>query len=164
MGTEISIRVPEFDYKVVAQKMSPFQRESQNQLAIQLFQMGVFNPQMADQVMPFLNMMQFEGIDQVKKEVSKNGLMYQQLLQMTQLATQMAQQLDAQSVLAMGDPGMAGQWMQRVMAVSGQGNPAQPVEETPEPEGAMGVNGLPATESTITARARLRAANGSAPR
>ena len=128
-GMEISLRVPEFDFKIVAQKMSPFQRESQNQLAIQLFQMGVFNPQMADQVMPFLNMMQFEGIDALKKEVSKNGMMYQQLLQMTQLASQMAQQLDAQAVLTTGDPG-AGQYMQQVMAISGQG--LQPMSPFPK--------------------------------
>lgn len=160
-GVEISERMPEFDYKIIAQKMSPFQRESQNQLAIQLFQMGVFNPQMADQVMPFLDIMQFEGIDAIKKKVSENGQMYQQLLQMTQLATQMAQQLDATSVMA-GDPN-AGMWMQQVMAVAGQGNPAEAV---PGRAGApmTGANGMPATESTITAKARQRVASGSAPR
>ena len=162
-GLAISVRVPEFDYKIIAQKMSPFQRESQNQLAIQLFSMGVFNPQMADQVMPFLNMLQFEGIDAVKKEVAKNGLMYQQLLQMIQLATQMAQQLDAEAVLT-GD--LSGQWMQRIVAITGQGDPTMGPDGsgTAEASKAQGVNGLPATESTITARARQRVANGSAPR
>lgn len=160
-GVEITERIPEFDYKIIAQKMSPFQRESQNQLAIQLFQMGVFNPQMADQVMPFLDIMQFEGIDAIKKKVSENGMMYQQLLQMTQLATQMAQQLDATSVMA-GDPN-AGMWMQQVMAVAGQGNPAEAVPGRAQ-AGASGANGMPATESTITARARQRVASGSAPR
>jgi hypothetical protein len=161
-GMSISIRVPEFDYKIIAQKMSPFQRESQNQLAIQLFQMGVFNPQLADQVMPFLEMMNFEGIDAIKKKVSENGLMYQQLLQMIQLATEMAQQLDATAVLATGDPG-AGQYMQRIMAITGQGDPTMGAVGRPQ-EGAKGVNGTPPTESTITARARQRVASGSAPR
>lgn len=161
-GIEISERVPEFDYKIVAQKMSPFQREGQNQLAIQLFQMGVFNPQMADQVMPFLDMMQFEGVDAIKKKVSENGMMYQQLLQMINLATQMAQQLDAQAVLATGDP-MSGQWMQQVMAISGQGNPAQPVMGASQPR-MGGINGLPATESTQTAKARERAQQSATPR
>lgn len=161
-GMSISVRVPEFDYKIIAQKMSPFQRESQNQLAIQLFQMGVFNPQLADQVMPFLEMMNFEGIDALKKKVSENGLMYQQLLQMIQLATEMAQQLDATAVLATGDPG-AGQYMQRIMAITGQGDPTMGAVGRPQ-EGARGVNGTPPTESTITARARQRVASGSAPR
>ncbi|MBQ3947654.1 MAG: hypothetical protein II656_03945 [Ruminococcus sp.] len=159
---EITIRVPEFDYKIVAQKQSPFQREAQNQLAIQLFQMGVFNPQMADQVLPFLDIMQFEGIDAIKKKVSANGKMYQQLLQMIQLAQQMAQILDAQDVLATGDPN-AGQYMQQIIAITGQGDPAAGIPgRANEPMG--GVNGLPATESTITARARQRVASGSAPR
>lgn len=161
-GIEITERIPEFDYKIVAQKMSPFQREGQNQLAIQLFQMGVFNPQMADQVMPFLEMMQFEGIDAIKKKVSENGMMYQQLLQMIQLATQMAQQLDASAVLVTGDPN-AGQWMQQIMAITGQGNPAEGVPgRASAPMG--GANGMPATESTITAKARQRVASSSSPR
>lgn len=158
---EVSIRVPEFDYKIIAQKMSPFQRESQNQLAIQLFQMGVFNPQMADQVLPFLEMMQFEGIDALKKKVSENGMMYQQLLQMINLATQMAQQLDAADVLS-GDPN-AGMWMQQVMAIAGQGDPSMGAMGRPQ-AGATGAQGLPATESTITARARQRVASSSSPR
>lgn len=161
-GVSISLRVPEFDYKIIAQKMSPFQRESQNQLAIQLFQMGVFNPQLADQVLPFLEMMNFEGIDSLKKKVKENATMYEQLLQMTQLAVEMAQILDATETLATGMPGM-GQYMQRVMAIASQGDPAVGNIARPQ-QGASGVNGLPATESTITARARQRVASGSAPR
>lgn len=160
-GIEISVRVPEFDYKIIAQKMSPFQRESQNQLAIQLFQMGVFNPQLADQVLPFLEMMNFEGIDAIKKKVAENGMMYQQLLQMIQLATQMAQLLDNEAIMA-GNP-MGGGYMQQVMAITGQGNPAAGPVGRPQ-EGASGAQGMPATESTITAKARQRVASGSAPR
>ena len=160
-GIEISVRVPEFDYKIIAQKMSPFQRESQNQLAIQLFQMGVFNPQLADQVLPFLEMMNFEGIDAIKKKVSENGMMYQQLLQMIQLATQMAQTLDDQAIM-MGNP-MGGGYMQQVMAIAGEGNPAAGPVGRPQ-EAMTGAQGMPATESTITAKARQRVASGSAPR
>lgn len=160
-GMEISVRVPEFDYKIIAQKMSPFQRESQNQLAIQLFQMGVFNPQLADQVLPFLEMMNFEGIDSIKKKVSENGTMYQQLLQMINLATQMAQALDDQAIM-MGNP-MGGGYMQQVMAIAGEGNPAAGPVGRPQ-EAMTGAQGLPATESTITAKARQRVASGSAPR
>ena len=161
-GIEIAERIPEFDYKIVAQKMSPFQREGQNQLAIQLFQMGVFNPQMADQVMPFLDMMQFEGIDAIRKKVSENATMYQQLLQMINLATQMAQQLDAQAVLATGDP-MSGQWMQQVMAISGQGNPAMPAMGASQPR-MGGIDGLPATQTTQAMKARERAEQSAMPR
>lgn len=161
-GIEISERIPEFDYKIVAQKMSPYQREGQNQLAIQLFQMGVFNPQLADQVLPFLEMMNFEGIDSIKKKVSENAKMYEQLLQMTQLAMQMAQQLDAQSVLATGDPN-ATPYMQQVMNISGQGDPAMPVQGSPQPR-MGGINGLPATDSTMATKARQRAQQSATPR
>ena len=161
-GIEISERIPEFDYKIVAQKMSPYQREGQNQLAIQLFQMGVFNPQLADQVLPFLEMMNFEGIDSIKKKVSENAKMYEQLLQMTNLAMQMAQQLDAQSVLATGDPN-ATPYMQQVMAISGQGDPAMGVQGAPQPR-MGGINGLPATDSTMATKARERAQQSATPR
>ncbi len=158
-GMEIGERTPEFDFNVIAQKMSPFQRESQNQLAIQLFQMGVFNPQMADQVLPFLEMMQFEGVEQIRKKVSENAKMYQQLMQLAQLATQMAQQLDGAAVLA----GQAGGYTQQILAILGQGDPgAMPsmgsVSEAPT------LDGLPATESTVTAKARQRAAESTTPK
>lgn len=162
ISMEISTRTPEFDFKVVAQKMSPFQRESQNQLAVQLFQMGVFNPQMADQVLPFLDMMNFEGVEQLRKRVGENAKMYEQLMQMTQLATQMAQQLDGASVLAGG----MGGYTQQVMAIASQSESgAMPqMGAIPEVGGVQGINGLPPTESTITANARLRAAESSTPR
>ena len=158
-SSDIAVRIPEFDYKIIAQKMSPFQRESQNQLAIQLYQLGVFNPQQADQVMPFLDMMQFEGIDKIKKTVSQNGMMYQQLLAMINLATEMAQILDAGDVLAGGQ----GQYMQRIMAICNEGNPAGGIPGRAQ-EGLGGAQGMPATESTVTAKARQRVASGSAPR
>lgn len=165
IGMEMSTRTPEFDFKIIAQKMSPFQRESQNQLAVQLFQMGVFNPQMADQVLPFLEMMNFEGIEQLKKRVAENGTMYQQLVQMTQTAMQMAQQLDGASALA----GQMGGYTQQVMAIAqGGGQAGMPEQPTPEAAAAVpgvpGVDSLPPTESTLTANARLRAAERATPR
>ena len=162
IGMEISTRTPEFDFKIVAQKMSPFQRESQNQLAVQLFQMGVFNPQMADQVLPFLDMMNFEGIEQLKKRVAENGTMYQQLMQMTQAAMQMAQQLD------MATGGMGGYTQQVMSIVNGGQQMGMPQQPTPEagaaPQGVQGIDGMPPTESTITAKARLAAAERATPR
>lgn len=162
VGMEISERTPEFDFNIIAQKMSPFQRESQNQLAVQLFQLGVFNPQMADQVMPFLEMMNFEGIEQLKKKVSENATMYQQLMQMTQLASQMAQQLDGAAALA----GQMGGYTQQIMAIVGQGDTGALPQAMGDVSqmGVQGIDNLPPTESTVTANARLRAQESSAPR
>ena len=160
IGGEVAIRRPVFDFKISSQKQSPFSRTAQNELAKELFKLGVFNPAMADQVMPMLSMMDFEGIDAVKKTVNQNGMLYQQLLQMTQLATQFAAQLDN----ATG--GLAGA-TQQVMAVAGQGQggatgaPAPAGDVKPVKTDSMG---LPVTDNTQATKARLAAANRNTPK
>ena len=93
-GLDLGARVPEFDYEVAAQKENSFSTISQNQMAQALFQMGFFNPQMADQAVPCLEMMDFEGKEQVLNKISQNKQMYDQLQQMQQLAASLASQLD----------------------------------------------------------------------
>ena len=44
-------RVPVFDLKVKAQKKNPFSQLTQNEMAKELYQMGFFNPQMAQAAM-----------------------------------------------------------------------------------------------------------------
>lgn len=157
---EISVRRPVFDYKISSQKQSPFSRTAQNELAKELFKLGVFNPAAADQVLPMLDMMDFEGIDAVKKTVSRNGQLYQQLLQMTQLASQLAVQADN----ATG--GLAGA-MQQVMAIAGQGEggsaPAASGNGDAKPT-QLDQHGMPVTDNTTATKARLAAANRSTPR
>ena len=58
-------RAPAFDVSVHAQKQSPYATASQNELAKQLYQLGVFDPQRARQALPMLEMMEFEGRDKV---------------------------------------------------------------------------------------------------
>ncbi len=74
-------RRPVFDLKVKAEKQSPFSRISQNELAKELYSMGVFNPQMADQALMVLDMMNFEGIDQLKRKVQERGTIFDQMEQ-----------------------------------------------------------------------------------
>lgn len=160
IGGEVAIRRPVFDFKISSQKQSPFSRTAQNELAKELFKLGVFNPAMADQVMPMLEMMDFESIDSVKKTVSQNGMLYQQLLQMTQLATQYAAQLDN----ATG--GLAGA-TQQVIAVAGQGQGGAMGAPAPA-DNVKSVKtdnmGLPVTDNTQASKARLAAANRNTPR
>ena len=54
-------RKPIFDIKISAQRQSPFNRISNNELAKELFGLGVFNPMMADQALAMVEMMDFEG-------------------------------------------------------------------------------------------------------
>lgn len=67
-------RTPIFDIKVKAQKQSPFSRISQNELGVQFYTMGIFNPQMADQATAMLEMMEFEGKDALIEKIKQNSV------------------------------------------------------------------------------------------
>ena len=89
-----NFRLPVFDIKVSAQKKNVYTKVTQNELALQFFQLGFFNPQMVDQALMCLDMMEFDGKDGIMQKVAQNGTMYQKLLQYMQLALTFAQQLD----------------------------------------------------------------------
>ena len=80
-------RKPVYDIVVKPQKRSPYSKMSQNELAKELYNMGFFNPQLAEQSMMALELMDFDGIEAVKDKV-QNG---QTLLNMVnQLAQELA--------------------------------------------------------------------------
>ena len=83
-------RLPVFDIKVSAQKKNVYTKVSQNELALQFFQMGFFNPQLTDQALMCLDMMEFDGKDGVMQKVSQIGTMFQKLIQYMQLSLQLA--------------------------------------------------------------------------
>lgn len=78
-GAELGDKMPIFDVKVKAQRQSPFSKISQNELAMELFGKGAFNPQLADQAAVMVEMMEFEGKDAVLAKIRNNGLMAQQI-------------------------------------------------------------------------------------
>lgn len=82
-------REPVFDVKVRAHKSNPFSRLSQNAMAQEFYQAGFFNPQLSDQALACLHMMDFEGKDEVEREIQKNGTMYEQIQQLVQLIQSM---------------------------------------------------------------------------
>lgn len=85
-------RLPVFDIKVGAQKRSAYTKMAQNELAVQFFNMGFFNPQMTDQALMCLDMMDFDGKDSIMQKISQFGTMYQKLLQWQQMALMLAAQ------------------------------------------------------------------------
>lgn len=89
---EEAFRLPVFDIKVSAQKKNVYSKVSQNELALQFFQMGFFNPQMADQALMCVELMDFDGKDGVMQKISQNGTMFQKLTQYMQLALMLCQQ------------------------------------------------------------------------
>ena len=78
-------RKPIYDIQVGAEKSSPYSRIAQNEFAKELFNIGAFNPQLADQVLPMLRMMDFDDKDEIIQEVSKNQQMFMKLQQLTAL-------------------------------------------------------------------------------
>lgn len=86
-------RKPYFDIKVDAQKASPFSRAAQNELALQLYSAGFFNPELCDQSAIAVEMMQFEGKDTIQQKITQNGTLLQENMQLKQYVVQLAQQL-----------------------------------------------------------------------
>lgn len=92
-GNESS-RKPIFDIKVKPQKRSQYTKISQNELMKELYAAGAFNPQNATQATLLISNMDFEGKDMLLQSITKNGTIYDMLLQYQQIVLAMAQQLD----------------------------------------------------------------------
>ena len=92
-GNQLS-RKPVFDIKVKPQKRSQYSRLSQNELMKELYSAGVFNPQNATQAVMLVSNMDFEGKDMLLSQISKNGTLFDMLLQYQQIVLAMAQYID----------------------------------------------------------------------
>lgn len=90
-GMDFSTKEPIFDIKVKAQRSNPYSRTAQNELALQFYQLGFFNPQLSDQALATIDMMDFEGKEKVRETIRNNGTLYEQLQQAQQTAMQLAQ-------------------------------------------------------------------------
>ncbi|MEG2679403.1 MAG: hypothetical protein RR949_05630, partial [Oscillospiraceae bacterium] len=83
-------RKPVFDIKIKAQKRNPFSRMEQNERAKELYGLGFFNPERAQEAMGALEMMEFEGIDKVREQVQQGQTLLNICQQMSQQLDQMA--------------------------------------------------------------------------
>ena len=158
MGVDMGYRLPLFDIEVTAQKQSPYSKMSQNELALQFFSAGFFNPQIADQALACIDMMDFDRKHFVMQKISQNGMMYQQLMQAQQLAMAFATEMDktngtnyAQQLAVQFSGG------QPMGAMGMGGMPAQNVEDTE----ALGGEG--GGEASNTKKARQRVADSTSP-
>ena len=84
-------RHPVFDLKVKAQKKNPFSRMEQNETAKELYRLGFFNPDKAQESLIAMQMMDFEGIEDVRKQIQEG----QTLLNMVQQMSGQLQQMSA---------------------------------------------------------------------
>ena len=93
-GVELGMRLPVFDIKVRPQKASTYTKMSQNELAIQFYNLGFFNPQQADQTLMCLDMMDFDGKDNIRQKVNEMSTMYRENIQLKQLILSLAMKYD----------------------------------------------------------------------
>ena len=150
-GMDMGYRLPVFDIKVGAQKESAYTKIAQNELAIQMMGLGVFNPQMADQSMMLLDMMDFDGKEELMQKVQRNGTMFQMLQQWQQMALALAQKYE---------PQMAQGLAQQIVG----GGAAMGVARPPK-TGVVSdnVNGVKREEPAQVAKARQRAGESPMP-
>ena len=147
---EMGYRKPEFDIKVYAQKRSVYTKVANNEMALQFFQLGFFNPQMAEQALMCLEMMDFDGKDQIMQKVVKNARVFQMFGFYVQQCFMMAQ--------ATGNAALAQQAamdMQQYLGVAVQ---------IPNGDATASIGQQNPEESGVTRNARQRTANTTAPK
>lgn len=146
-GMDMGYRVPAFDIKVSAQKHSVYTKVTQNELALQFYNLGFFNPQMADQTLMCMDMMDFENKDELMQRISQNGTMYQKLLQYMQLALALAQRYEPE----------AAEQIAQDVTVTMAGGTGGGGGATPQLTQSDNIAGVKKTEPTIVSNARERA-------
>ena len=99
-GYEQASRKPIFDVVVKPQKRSPYSKMAQNELAKELYQLGFFNPKMADQSLAALELMDFDGLEKVRDKVQQG----QTLMSMVQMLQQQVADLSIQILQMTGQP------------------------------------------------------------
>jgi len=151
-GIDMGLRIPLFDIEVTAEKESPYSRMSQNELALQLYGAGFFNPQLADQSLACLEMMDFDRKDEMMQRIAQNGGMMQMI---------MALQQQMMALGGMVDQNNGGTEVTDSLAQ--QFGMAQP-QEVPAANRVERDMKAAATESPVTEKARIRSNENTAPR
>lgn len=142
-GEYMGVRVPLFDVQVSAAKATPYSKMSQNELALQFYNAGFFNPQMTDQALACLDMMDFDRKDFIMQKISQNGTMYQQIQTLQQQLFSLGAVVDKMTGTNEVTQGLMQQF-------AGEGQPA--------PQGGDVELPAEAKEAPTTAKARERVA------
>lgn len=149
-GQPDGLRKPVFDIEVSAQKASEYTSMAQNELALQFFQLGFFNPQMVDQALSTLDMMDFDGKDSIIQKIQENADLQQRLVEWQQLALALADRYDP----VMGE-GLA----QQILQEGGQAVPQASAAAAEKPE----INTGEAQEPKIVENARKKSEESTQP-
>jgi hypothetical protein len=145
-GIDLGSRLPVFDIVVKPQKQSAYSRESQNQTALNLYNMGFFAPNNADSALACLDMMDFDEIQKVKDKIKENGTLFDQVMQLQNILMQLTPLVDAQNGTNLTAQIMQGQ--QATMA-DGQGEKKVGVETS---RGSLSAQAANATKNSTAPR------------
>lgn len=159
-GMDMGMRIPLFDIEVTAQKQSPYSKMSQNELALQFFQAGFFNPQIADQALACLDMMDFDRKEFIIQKISQNGGMYQQMLMMQQQMMALGRMVDASRGGNEVTANLANQFGMQMPQMAGSEGVNTSKSASAD---ALGGNSQSESESTNTKKARQRVAESTSP-
>lgn len=154
-SVDMGLRLPVYDIKIEPQKATRYTQVAQNELAKELFSMGMFNPENVDQALMVLDLMDFNGKEQLMQKIAQQGTMYQELIQYQMLALSLAQKYQPDIVPQLSS------------AITGK-------QAGPTTAAAMGgvggngtvgdANGDGATEHPFVEKARAQADNAGQPR
>ena len=140
MGADMGLRMPEFDIDVTSEKANPYKKMEINELALAFYNNGFFNPQMTDQALACLGMMDFTKKEEVMQKIQENGTLAELLVLYQQMALQFANQIN---------PLLGEQVANQILQQNGQ-----PI---PQSTGAVGIPNESSSEPAHMERARSQA-------
>ena len=93
-GFGVSYRVPEFDLEIGAEQENPYRTMEYNQLAMQLFQMGFFREDMADQAEKCLGLMEFKNKEEILRLIGQGRTQQAEIQRLRERLLEVAQVVD----------------------------------------------------------------------
>lgn len=159
MGMDMGYRKPVFDIDVRAQRENAYTKMAQNDLALQFYQLGFFNPQLADQTLIALDMMDFKGKEELQQKISQQAQLLQMAMQIQQIALELARQHDPaiyEQLVAVTQQAEAGGVGMALPAM-------QPIQPQQAPDDATDKPASEANDTPATARMKERVSNATRP-
>ena len=152
-GVDLGYSQPMFDIEVKVQKANAYTTAAYNELALQLYGLGFFNPQMTDQALACLSIMDLPMKDKLISILKRNGTLVEKMQLIIQYAMQMAQQYGDAQAMAQLNEMLAMVGGQQMQMPTGGG------EATQMPDTTRGRS----SGETLSNRARERSRNSTQP-
>lgn len=135
LGKELGLRKPEFDIEITAQKQTAYTKLSHNELMIQMYQLGVFAPDNADQAKMLLHNMDVPHKDDLIGQIEERQTLQSLMEYYKQAAVMLAMRYEPQIAQQLMQASTSGNGVTPVPAGQAETQP-QPQEEHPRVEQA----------------------------